>query len=137
MGWRSLHRGRVGSNSARRRRREWSPPAGTWLALSLYERTVGLDDMSNIRPMPQAAKRAAIETFARVTRERHPDMVVIPLFGVGTNGSVVAAPTRQVIRPFAAPEDSHSILDRDSRVTTFDHHRIDGAPQDSLAILDG
>lgn len=93
--------------------------------------------MANGHLMPEAARKAAIETFARVTRERHPGIVVVPLLGVGANRSVVAAASGQVIWPFASPEDRRSLLDGDTGVAALDDHRIDGASKDALAILDG
>jgi hypothetical protein len=54
--------------------------------------------------------------LSSLTRTRHPGVSLLPLRPMGTNGPVVAAATGQVIRPFAAPEDDHALLDRDARV---------------------
>lgn len=75
--------------------------------------------------MPVAAMTSALETFASLTRSRHPGVCLLPLRRIGTNGPVVAAATGQVIRPFAAPEDDDALLDRDARVAAPDDHRID------------
>src|SRR5690242_12319260 len=88
-------------------------------------------------PMPPAAARAALETFARIARERHPGVVLVPLGRVGADGAVVSASAGQVVRPFAAPEDGDASLDRGSRVAARDYHRVDGAGEDALALLDG
>jgi hypothetical protein len=58
-----------------------------------------------VPPMPPAAARAALETFARIARERHPGVVLMPLEGVGADGSVVTAAAGQVVRLFAVPEN--------------------------------
>ena len=55
---------------------------------------------------------------------------------VGTDGAVIAAAAGQVVRPFAAPEDRHAVLDWDAGVSALDDHRVDGAAEDALAILD-
>ena len=93
--------------------------------------------MASVQPMPEAARRAAVQTFARIMCERHPGIVVVPLGDIGVDGAVVAATPGKIIRPFAAPKDRDSILDRDSGVTALDDHGIDGASKDMLAILDG
>jgi hypothetical protein len=77
--------------------------------------------------MPRAAVDAAIDTFALVVRERHPGVIALPLRHVRTDGPVVSPPSGQIIRPFAAPEDRHAILDRDAGVGALDDHRVDGA----------
>src|ERR1700733_4268745 len=89
-----------------------------------------------VPPMPPAAILAALDTFARVTYERHPGVVLVPLGDVGSNRAVVAAATGEVVRPFAAPEDRDSLLDRDAGVAALDDHRVYGAAEDALAILD-
>ena len=43
--------------------------------------------------MPQTATDAALETFASLTRERHPGVVLLPVRRVGSYGPVVAAAT--------------------------------------------
>jgi hypothetical protein len=58
-----------------------------------------------IPPMPRTAMDAALATFARVARERHPSVVVLPLSDVGPDRPVASPPPGQVIWPFAAPED--------------------------------
>ena len=104
---------------------------------SLLRAVVGLDNVASVKPMPASARRAAVQTFARIMCERYPGVVVVPLSDMGTDGAVVAAAPGKIIRPFAAPKDRDSILDRDSGVTALDDHRIDGASKDLLAILDG
>lgn len=103
---------------------------------SLFEATVGLDNMASVKPMPPAARRAAVQTFARIMCERYPGLVVVPLGDVGADGAVVAATPGKVIRPFAAPKNCNSILDRDSGVTALDNHRVDGACENTLANVD-
>jgi hypothetical protein len=76
-------------------------------------------------PMPRVAMDAALATFARVTRERHPGVVVLPLRRVGTNGPVLAPATGQVIRPFAAPQDRDALGERDARGGARDDHGVD------------
>lgn len=93
--------------------------------------------MAGVKPMPAAARRAAIQTFARIVSERHPGVVVVPLDDIGTDGTVVAAPPGKVIWPFATPKDRDTILDRNSGVSALDNHRVNRASQDELAILDG
>src|SRR5580693_5838548 len=90
---------------------------------------------SPVSPMPPAAARAALETFARIARERHPGVVLVPLGGVGANGAVVPASAGQVVRPFAAPEDGDASLDRVSGVAALDDYRIDRAGEDARAVL--
>jgi hypothetical protein len=89
-----------------------------------------------IPPMPPAAMLAALDTFARVTHERHPGVVLVPLGDIGSNGAIVAAAAGEVVRPFAAPPDRDSLLDRDAGVAALDDHRVDRAAEDALAILD-
>ena len=72
--------------------------------------------------MPRAAVDAALDTFALVLRERHPDMVAVPLRDVGVDGGVPAA--GQVIRPFAAPEKPEKrrpVLDWNASVSPLDY----------------
>lgn len=64
------------------------------------------------KPMPPAAAAAALETFARVVRERHPGVLLLPLVRIGADGAVVAPAPGKVVRPFAAPQDRHALLDR-------------------------
>jgi len=52
-------------------------------------------------PMPRPAMDAALATFARVARERHPGVVVLPLSDVAADQLVVGPSPGQVIRPFA------------------------------------
>ncbi len=56
-------------------------------------------------PMPPAARRAALATFAKIVRERHPGVAVMPLSGGGPGEPVVPSPAREVVMPFAAPKD--------------------------------
>lgn len=81
--------------------------------------------MSRVSPMPPAAARAALETFARITHERHPGVVLVPLERVGADGAVVSAAAGQVIRPFATPEDRDALIDGRVRVAALDDHRVD------------
>lgn len=90
-----------------------------------------------IASMPPAAARAALETFARIARERHPGVVLVPLGGVGADGAVVSASAGQVVRPFAAPEDGDASIDRVSGVAALDDHRVDRAGEDAGAVLGG
>jgi hypothetical protein len=76
-------------------------------------------------PMPPDARRAALATFARIIRERHPGVSVLPLAGVGPDRPVVESPAREVIRPFAAPEERDALLDRAAGVAAPDDHRVD------------
>src|ERR1700722_11833446 len=92
---------------------------------------------SPVSPMPPAAARAALETFARIARERHPGVVLVPLGGVGANEAIVPASTGQVVRPFASPKDGDSSLNRGSRVAALDYHRVDRAGEDACAVLGG
>jgi hypothetical protein len=62
--------------------------------------------------MPQEAREAALATFARIIRERHPGVAVWALTGEGPDRTVVSSPSRKVLRPFAAPEDRDALLDR-------------------------
>ncbi len=89
--------------------------------VSYVERT------SMVSPMPPAAARAALETFARIARERHPGVVLVPLGGVGADGAVVSASAGQVLRPFAAPEDGDSLLDGRAGLGALDDDGVDGA----------
>lgn len=59
--------------------------------------------------MPPIAKRAALETYARIISERYPDTVVIPLEPGGKEAVAAAAAGWTVIRPFAKSED-HDVL---------------------------
>ena len=83
--------------------------------------------MPTVSPMPPAAARAALETFACIARERHPGVVLVPLGRVGTDGAVVSATAGHIIRPFAAPEDRDALLNRSSRVVALDDHRVPSA----------
>jgi hypothetical protein len=100
--------------------------------------SVGVEGVAHrSQPMPRAAVDAALDTFALVMRERHPGMVAVPLRDVGADGAVLAAPAGQVIRPFAAPENRHPVLDWNASVTPLDYHRVNRAAEDTLAIGDG
>jgi hypothetical protein len=46
-----------------------------------------------------------MDMFARVIRERHPGLVVVPLGRIETDGAVLAPAPEQIVRPFATPED--------------------------------
>ncbi len=86
--------------------------------------------------MPRAAIDAAIDTYALVLRERHPGVVALPLRDVGTDGAVLASPAGQVIRPFAAPEHHHPVLDWNASVTPLDYQRVGQAADDAVAVTD-
>lgn len=60
--------------------------------------------------MPQAAKDAAMETFIRITQERHPGIVLVPLGDMGADGAVVSVAASTVIWPFAKPEDRDALI---------------------------
>jgi hypothetical protein len=87
--------------------------------------------------MPRAAIDAALDTFALVLRERHPDVIALPLRDVGADGAVLAPPAGQLIRPFAAPENRHPALDWSASVTPLDYHGGQRAGDDALAVTDG
>jgi hypothetical protein len=76
-------------------------------------------------PMTREAREAALATFARVVRERHPGVAVFPLTGVGPDWPVVSATAGQVVRPFAAPEDRHALLDQDAGIPALNDVRVD------------
>ena len=78
-----------------------------------------------LSPMTREAREAALATFARVVRERHPGVVVFSLGDVGTDRSVVSTSAGQVVWPFAAPEDRHALLDRRAGVAALDDDRVD------------
>lgn len=46
-----------------------------------------------------------MDMFARIIRERHPGLVVMPLGRIETYGAVVVPAREQIVRPFATPED--------------------------------
>jgi hypothetical protein len=100
-------------------------PAGAWA--SEQEGMASAAKMPTVSPMPPAAARAALETFAQITRERYPGVVLVPLERVGPDRAVVSAAAGQVIRPFATPEDYNALVDRCSRVARLDDHRVDRA----------
>jgi hypothetical protein len=58
--------------------------------------------------MPRDAMLAALETFAQITRERHPGVVLVPLGPIGADRAAVAAGAGEVLWPFAAPWDAHA-----------------------------
>lgn len=84
-----------------------------------------LSNMHTVSLMPAAAARAALETFASITRERHPGVVLVPLERVGTDRAVIAATTGQIVRPFASPEDCDAVLDWRLCGGALDDHRVD------------
>ena len=75
--------------------------------------------------MPREAREAALATFARIIRERHPGVAVLPLRDIGTDGSVIPSPSRKVVRPFATPEDRDALLHRHAGVGALDDDRVD------------
>src|SRR5205807_8886629 len=79
------------------------------------------------RPMPHRAAEAAVATFVSLTRARHPEVSLLPLRRVGPNRPVVTATPRQVIWPFAAPEDLNALLDRNAGVAAPHEDRVDRA----------
>lgn len=84
-----------------------------------------LSNAPTVSPMPAAAARAALETFASIARERHPGVVLVPLERVGADRAIVAATAGQIVRPFAAPEDRDAVLDWRSCGCALDDHRVD------------
>jgi hypothetical protein len=86
--------------------------------------------------MPRAAVDAAIDTFALVMRERHPGVIALPLRNVGADGSAVSPPSGQVIKPFAAPENRHPVLDWNAGAIPLHDDRVDRAAEDALAVTD-
>ncbi len=76
-------------------------------------------------PMPRPAMDAALATFARVARERHPGVVVLPLGDVEADKPVAAPTTEQVIWPFAAPENRDALLKRRPRRGARGAHGVD------------
>ena len=65
-----------------------------------------------VRPMPPAAKRAALETYARIISERYPGTVVVPLGPPGEKKAITAAvPGQIIIRPFAKSEDHDALIE--------------------------
>lgn len=65
-----------------------------------------------VRPMPPIAKRAALETYARIINERHPGIVVVPLGPTGGKKAIAAAAAGQIIiRPFAKSEDHDALIE--------------------------
>jgi hypothetical protein len=75
--------------------------------------------------MTREAREAALATFARVIRERHPGVAIFPLAGIGADWPIVSAAAGQVFRPFAAPEGRDALLDRNARVAALDDERVD------------
>jgi hypothetical protein len=75
--------------------------------------------------------------FARVMRERHPGVVVVPLGRVGTNRTVVAPAPGQIVRPFATPKDRDTVLDGNSIVAALQEDRVDRASKYAPSVLDG
>jgi hypothetical protein len=53
------------------------------------------------RQMPVQAVQAALATFAEITRERHPGIVLLPLARVGADATSSSSQAVRVIRPFA------------------------------------
>lgn len=82
---------------------------------------------SNVPPMPRGAMLAALETFAQITRERHPGVALVPLGPVRADRAAVAAGAGEVLWPFAAPPDAHLFGDRRGRGAGLDDDRVDRA----------
>jgi hypothetical protein len=85
--------------------------------------------------MSRAAVDAALDTFALVLRERHPDVVAVPLRTAGADGAVIAPAAGQVIRPFAAPqkpEKRRPVLDWNASVSPLDYRRARQGARDGL-----
>jgi hypothetical protein len=80
--------------------------------------------MPGSSPMPPDARAAALATFARIIRERHPGVTVLPIADKRPNGTVAAPSAREVVRPFAAPEDRDPALDSDASTFALDARRI-------------
>jgi hypothetical protein len=105
--------------------------------LSRLPASVGVESVAlRSQPMPRAAVDAALDTFALVTRERHPGVVALPLRDVGADRAVIAPAAGQVIRPFAAPEDRDALGDWGVGIGALDEYRVDRAAEDSLAVGD-
>lgn len=101
--------------------------------LSRFPVSVGVEGVAlRSHPMPRAAMDAALDTFALVLRERHPNVVAVPLRDVGADGAIIAPAAGQVIRPFAAPKKPQPVLDWNASVTTLDYHHAGRGARDGL-----
>jgi hypothetical protein len=108
----------------------------TRIPLSRFPVSVGVERVApRSRPMSRAAVDAALDTFALVLRERHPDVVAVPLRTAGADGAVIAPAAGQVIRPFAAPqkpEKRRPVLDWNASVSPLDYRRARQGARDGL-----
>jgi uncharacterized protein YciI len=77
------------------------------------------------RPMPRAATDAAVKTFASITRKHYPGVSLLPLRRIRADRAVVPASPRQVIWPFAPPEDRYALPDGDAGVGALHDNRVD------------
>lgn len=93
--------------------------------MSEWEEMASAKWAPGVSPMTRDAREAALATFARVVRERHPGVAILPLASVGADRPVVSAPAGQVVRPFAAPENRHALLSRYPDVPALDDDRVD------------
>jgi len=75
-------------------------------------------------PMPPEARRAALATFARIIRERHPGVAVLPLSAEWPDGAVGASAAREVVTPFSSPEDRDTLVDRHAGAAASDDRRV-------------
>jgi hypothetical protein len=60
--------------------------------------------------MPPAAARAALETYIRIMRERHPGVVLVPLSEAEAAEAVASG--RQIIFPFARLEEHDALIEK-------------------------
>jgi hypothetical protein len=84
--------------------------------------------------MPRAAVDAALDTYALVTRERHPGVIAVPLRDARANGAVLAPGAGQIIRPFATPATRRPVLDLNASVGPLDYYRAGRAAEDAPAV---
>ena len=68
-------------------------------------------------PMPPDARSAAVATFARIIRERHPGMAVLPLPHEGLDRPIPRTPPRDVARPFVARKAAGALHDQGAAST--------------------
>lgn len=71
-------------------------------------------DTGKVPPMPPAAARAAVETYIKIMRERHPDVVLTPLSKAEAAEAVASG--RQIIFPFARAEEHDALIEKLKRL---------------------
>lgn len=64
--------------------------------------------------MPPAAVQAACETYIRIMRERHPDVVLVRLNEAEAAEAIASG--QQIIFPFARPEDHDALIEKLKRL---------------------